>query len=282
MASGEPIAPAVGMVREKMWVERPEGTHLSDARTPGARSPLVRDDETNELLTHARLIPVADDDEDEAGDRTDPPPVFLWDDHDASDSEEPSPLDALVGLLALVGTAYAVATLAPHATRWWNDQAFPALRSAWYMLPGTGRPDSPAVTDEPATVIESASADPSHDVVVRLDEYRAVMSSAEARERLFLALAARLISDEQLRALRGARIEDGEGSPELERAVAALTPEQVGAGITLMLETHPSLAQAGSSAELRKILASSRVDGGYVLSGVARTRGALRLTAREA
>jgi hypothetical protein len=272
------------MVREKMWVERPAGTHLSDARTPGGgHSPLVRDDETNELLTHARLIPVADDDEDEMRDWTDPPPVLLWDDHDdASDSEDLSPLAAVVGLLALVGTAYAVEKLAPHATRWWNDQAFPALRSAWYMLPGTGGADSPAVTDESATVIEPASADPSHDVVVALDEYRAAMSSAEARERLFVALAARLISDEQLRALRGARIEDGEGSPELERAVAALTPEQVGAGLTLMLETHPSLAQAESSAELQTILASSRIDGGYVLSGQAKTKEALRLTAGEA
>jgi hypothetical protein len=282
MASGEPIVPAVEMVREKMWVERPAGTHLSEARTGGGHSPLVRDNETNELLTHAKLIPVADD-EDQDQDQADFPSVFLWDDDDdASDSEEPSPLEALVGLLILVGASYAVANLAPHATRWWNDQAFPALRSAWHRLPGTGRADSPAVTDESATVIESASATPSHDVVVALDEYRAAMSAAEARERLFIALAARLISDEQLRVLRGARIEDEDDSPELERAVAALTPEQVGAGITLMLETHPSLAHGQPLADLQKVLASGRGDDGYVLTRDARIKEALPLTAGEA
>jgi hypothetical protein len=63
-----------GFIREKMWVTRPAGTHLSESqKKPGEYSPLTRDDATNEL-GQVTLDPI---DEDEADSWASPPPV--WD-----------------------------------------------------------------------------------------------------------------------------------------------------------------------------------------------------------
>jgi hypothetical protein len=278
MASEEPAVPAGSMVWETMRVGRPAGTHLSQAGGTGGYSALARDDDTNELRTHATLLPVDDEDEDAAGAYAYWPPTGPLHLDDAAEAEEEySTLGEFLGILVVAGGLYAAGKLAPHVSRWWNDSAFPALRSAWYWLPGTGDGSSSTIRYEPATAIEAAA--PSSDVVVALDQYRTVMSSAEARDRLFVALAARLVSDAQLSVLRGARIEDVDGSPELEQAVAALTPEQVGASMALMLETHPSLAPDDLTADLRRILAGNAVDSGRALSGDAQPEKPLRLSA---
>jgi hypothetical protein len=83
---------------------------------------------------------------------------------------------------------------------------------------------------------------------------------------------ARLFSEEQIRMLRNARIEDF----ELKSTMETLTPEQVGDSIKLMLETNPSLLD-----ELGKILGKSRVDGGYVPLRNEKNKEALRLTDGE-
>lgn len=90
------------------------------------------------------------------------------------------------------------------------------------------------------------------------------MSRAEARERFVAASVARLFSEDQLRVLRNARIEDESDPLEPARAMETLTPQQVGDGIRLMLEANPSWPDEGTLAELGKILGSSRVDSGYV------------------
>jgi hypothetical protein len=89
------------------------------------------------------------------------------------------------------------------------------------------------------------------------------MSSAEAQARYLLALAARAYSDEQMRLVSNAHIEEGEGFMELQRALAELPPQQV-ANILENLEANPSLLNDGTLDELGKILGISRVDGGYV------------------
>ena len=86
------------------------------------------------------------------------------------------------------------------------------MTSTWYKLTGT----------------RSTDPDPSREVVLADAEPDVRMSSTEARERLLAALMGRLSSDEQLRILRSARIEDEDVPPELARAMAALTPEHVG------------------------------------------------------
>ena len=217
-----------------MWVERPEGTHLSRAGTAGGYSSLARDDGTNELETHATLYPVGDD-EDEADPSPEGPPV----------------LQVLAGALLAVGALEAGRRLAPYAKGWWDDLALPsAVTSTWHELTGP----------------RSIDPDPSQEVVLAPAEPDVRMSSAEARERLLAALMDRLSSDEQLRILRSARIEDEDISPELARAMAALTPEHVGTQLQLALEADPSLAHDEAVAELRRIFGGTGFDGELVPS----------------
>jgi hypothetical protein len=231
MAPEDPTATVEPMIRELMWVERPEGTHLSRAGIAGGYSSLARDEVTNELETHATLYPVGDDkDEDEPG---------------PSPAGSPA-LQVLAGVLLAVGAIEAGRRLAPYAKGWWDDLALPsAVTSTWHKLTGTC----------------STNPDSAQEVVLAPAEPDVRMSSAEARERLIAALMDRLSSDEQLRILRNARIEDEDVPPELARAMAALTPEHVGTQLQLALEADPLLAHDEVVAELRRILGGTRFDG---------------------
>ncbi len=89
------------------------------------------------------------------------------------------------------------------------------------------------------------------------------MSSSEARERFISALLARLFSEEQMRVLRNARIENENVPLELS-AMEALTPQQVGDSIKLMLEKHPSLLDEETLTEFWKVLARNQADSEHV------------------
>jgi hypothetical protein len=197
----------------------------------GGYSSLARDDGTNELETHATLYPVGDD-EDEAG-----------------PSPEGPVLQVLAGALLAVGAFEAGRRLAPYAKGWWDDLALPsAVTSTWHKLTGT----------------RSTDPDSSQEVVPAPAEPDVRMSSAEARIRVLAALMDGLSSDEQLRILRSARIEDEDVPPELARAMAAFTPEHVGTQLQLALEGNPSLAHDEAVAEVRRILGDTRFAGELV------------------
>jgi len=228
MAAGEPTASGEDMIRERMWVERPAGTHLGKASDGDGYSPLARDDESNAIDTHVRLHP--DDEADEADDSGGLPDLRT----------------VAIGGLAVVGAVVIVKKLAPPAQRFLRERAMPALRSAWGTLTRTGGDNSEERPDEPATVVVASTA------VVADD--RTAMSAAEARERFAAALIARAFSDEQLNVLRGARIVDGPETVELGRALEELTPEQLESGVRLLLEN-------GSPEELRQLLGFSGPEG---------------------
>lgn len=255
MTPGEPTASTERMIRELMIVERPEGTHLSQASTSDGYSALARDDRTNELTTHARLYPVG---EDETGLQPDPLPVLgLGAEEYESDAlaETPSAMQMLVGALVIVGALEAGRRLAPHAKRWWDELALPtAVTSTWHkVVRARGTDDSPATDESPSP--------PSQEQVVLLAEPDISMSGTEARDRLAAALLARLFSDEQLRILRSARIEDEDGLLQVERALRTFTPEQVEGALKSVLEANPSLVHEDVAAELESILRSGRLDG---------------------
>ncbi|MER7692606.1 hypothetical protein [Streptomyces sp. NPDC097610] len=239
MALEESIASAGEKTRVKMWVEYPAGTRLSKSRTPGGYSSLARDVETNDLETHATLFPA---DEDEAGSIPDPSPVFVYvTDERASDSQDDERL-TLEEIIELLEHLYAIAKwverIAPQARVWWNQQALPVVKSTWGRVARARKDDSRS-----AAVAADAA------VEVPAEEHRVDMSSAEARERLVAALKARLFSDEQLRVLRNARIEDGADSFELSSAMGGLTLEQLRDDIRLMVETYPEVLSGEVSLE---------------------------------
>lgn len=79
------------------------------------------------------------------------------------------------------------------------------------------------------------------------------------------------------RSQRDAKIED-DGLAGMTAAMEALTPQQVGETITLMLEKNPSLLDREPLAEFGTILGGSRADGEYVPLRVERMKEVPRLS----
>jgi hypothetical protein len=239
------------MARENFDVEVPEGTHLAFSRdTDGAyRAHLF--DESNRLVGHAELFEPHGD-----GCEADPGYPYVNVDRAASQDDESDLAEVLAALLVL-GVVVAAQKAAPHLRKWWNDTALPFLKDKRSKLPHSSAPKSKATTPGSAVVVAPAPV-VSDDLFTALDEYRARISSAEARERFVAALAARAFSERQFRLLRNARIEDANGFLELESAMDALTPEQLEDGIRAMLEANPSWPDHETVAELGKLLQGIR------------------------
>jgi hypothetical protein len=248
--------------RENFDVEVPEGTHLGFSRgTDGAYRAHLFDDETNALVGHAELFEPAEGEY--VGSVMDAQPVYINVDNDRSSSQEDkAQLQDVLGALAVLGIIVAAQRAAPHLKRWWNDQALPFLRKSKNRLSKPYRSKSDAAVVESFALMDPAPEASPQDVFTALDEYRASMSSAEARDRFVAALVARLFSERQLRLLRNARIEDEGVALELASAMESLTPQQLGESITLMLEANPSWPDEDTLAELGKLLGGGRADGG--------------------
>ncbi len=225
-----------------MWVEWEDRSDLSKSRKkPGQYSPLTREDGTNRL-GHVTLSDV-DEDEGEGGSVTYTQPVY-----DSYENASQSPAltaeerEELVRLLADLITVGAIVAVraAPHVKRLWNDKAAPALRSAASA--------SASASAELATFVESVSADSPEGVTTALEAYLPSMSSAEAQQRLAVALIAmavsdraKAVSDEQLGILLNARIEDADGAPAGQGSLENLTPEEVERRVQQMLTANPAL-----------------------------------------
>jgi hypothetical protein len=245
------------MVRERMWVERPAGTHLSQSRTPGGFSPLARDDGTNELETHVTLFPDHDEDE-----------------QDLSATVFKVAIGVAVGV---VGTIVSIKA-APHIKSWLND-----LKSKWNRSSENSETDSQSATAEMATLSSAASANFSSEVDVAIEEHTTSMSSTEAQKRLLALLTAAAFIADQMRALTNARIEDDDASLKLENAVEKLTAPQITDSINRMLEANSSLLDEETSAKFVKIFGGGRiVDGQYVPLQNEKIKEVLRLTGGEA
>ncbi|MEV7807426.1 hypothetical protein AB0O28_31215 [Microbispora sp. NPDC088329] len=256
--------------RIRGYYEYPDGLTPGLSKDGGIHQNLY--DDQGRLTDHGTFFP---DDEN----RGDPPPVFVNVTNEyTSDSQATDPLEveALLGALVLLGAIVALKKAEPYVKRWWNDQALPTLKSTWNRLARTRMADSRATTAELSTLAGPAPADSSREVLGELEECRASMSSAEARERFVAALTARLFSEEQIKMLCNARIGDDDGSSELNSTMGMLTPKQIGDGIALMLEANPSLLDEATLTELGRILGRSR-DGGYVPLGNEKIKEALRL-----
>ncbi|MGW1620109.1 hypothetical protein [Streptomyces sp. NPDC002172] len=164
-------------------------------------------------------------------------------------------------ILDFLGRAidHAVVATKPHVERWWEDQALPAIKSRWKKMPRRNRTvetretDSQPAATEASTVIEATVVDSPHEVVAALDGHKANMNSTEARVRLLLALITRAFSEEQVRIVSNAHIEDDDDFAEPQRTVDELTSQQV-ANIIKMLEANPLFFNDETLAELGRIL----------------------------
>ncbi len=254
------------MHKKKMWVEWEDGSDLSKSRKkPGQYSPLTREDGTNRL-SHVTLSDV-DEDEDGGGSVTYTQPVYGSDENGSQSSAlTAEEREELVRLLADLITAGAIVAVraAPHVKRLWNNMAAPALRSARDKTASglaevrqrarqgvrlsIRRGDSDSA--ELATFVESVSADSPEGVTTALEAYLPSMSSAEAQQRLAVALIAmavsdraKAVSDDQLGILLNARIEDADGAPAEQGSLENFTPEEVERRVQQMLTANPALLE---------------------------------------
>jgi hypothetical protein len=255
------------LIREKMWVTRPAGTHLSEShKKPGKFSPLTRDDDTNEL-GQVTLDPV---DEDEADWSAGPQPV--WDygttaNRSAERSEAEEELYSAIAALIVAAIRASAVVAAPYIRQWWDGSALPAMKStlestrtmasstlgsamdsARSKIVKVRRSDRRADAGEMVTFIEAPTSGASIELAALPAEDRARMSSAEAQQRLVAAVMAKTISeraqafsDEQMKILLGAVIEDADDFPPLS-ALERLT-EEIEVGVNRILEANPALLQ---------------------------------------
>lgn len=171
----------------------------------------------------------------------------------------------MLGALAVLVVVVAAKKAAPHLRRWWSGQAIPFLEGWSRGLLKGRRAKGPVVAAQGSTLARAAPTESSQEAAVALEEYRASMSSAEARERFVAALVARLFSEGQLQVLRNSRIEDEASVLELASALETLTPDQLGESLTLILEANPSWPDKEMLAEIGSTLGRhGRGDGEYV------------------
>lgn len=285
------------MATKRFDVEIPDGQHLGFSRdTDGAYRAHLFDDETNGLVGHAELFE-RESEESQAPTveylyMSDSPPAKA---HELTDEEVDEALEALIGL-AVIAAMLAVKA-APHVATWWRDTAMPALKSASGTAMSAVRsanqntvriirsksdaallavrsPRNKSGTPEGGDAVISGKTLPANGseksgsssrLEIAFKDYRARMGSTEARERLVAALVAKAFSDQQLRTLRDANIEDDGDRHGLEAAMKALTPQHLGETISLMLERNPTLLERQSISELRAIFSGSSTSEGMAL-----------------
>jgi hypothetical protein len=144
---------------------------------------------------------------------------------------------------------YGIERLTPHAVRFWEDKARPALRSKLAKV--KAKTKMKKTNGDESGVALPALADACTDVT-SVQEDKVEMTDAEARARYMLALAARAFSDEQMRVLAAANVVDDNSYAELERASAELPAHEAATLIAAL--TSPSLLGEDVLAELRRIL----------------------------
>ena len=266
------------MPRKKMWVDYPDGTHLSQSRQEaGAFSHLVRDDKTNSLTTHATLHPIIDDDTESDLSR-----FLVW----------------VGGVLGGIALGAAAVKVAPHVKAWWEsrllpawkDQALPAMQSRVRNLFRRKRRKQGALQDEtaetpdapalPLTQADAACALFVEQVDALSGESGTPMSQAEVEERLFAILIAAACIAEQIRALSGARIEseDSERVELLSGAIRQLSTQRIADGINRLLESDTALLDEATVDQFMKMFKGARIPGqGYAPIRVEQLQEALRL-----
>jgi hypothetical protein len=160
-------------------------------------------------------------------------------------SPEQEALEQAIAELVVHYLDRGIAKVKPLAGQWWRETARPAIAAQRVrVLERRSRRKG----KKTAGVVEATE-----DLVEAAEATQLYMSSAEAKARYLAALAARAYSDEQMRLVAGARIVDGGGPVELERALSELPSDQVKALIEAMA-TNPSMLGEDTLAALASIL----------------------------
>lgn len=260
------------MPREKMWVDYPDGTHLSQSsQDPGGCRGLARDNATNNLTGHATLYSITDDDEAESGLSR----LLVW---------------VGGGVLGGIVLGAAAVKVTPHVVNWWNERMLPAMQSRVRNLfrrkrrkQGTLQDETAETTDAPAlplTPMDAACAVFVEQVDALSGESGTPMSQAEAEGHLFAILVMAANIAERLRALSDARLEseDSERVELLSGAIRQLSTQRIADGINRLLESDTALLDEATVDQFMKVFKGARIPGqGYAPIRVEQLQEALRL-----
>jgi hypothetical protein len=212
------------MPRRRMWVEWDDDAELSKSqKNPGAYSPLTRDGDGK--LGHVTLDDVDEYEESLDDGRT------RGLDADAT-NEQRSRFEDVATLAEILAPLLAAAK--PHVARWWKDQARPTIKSTSDSARSRfarRRNASPLTSGNEADKPVDADSEDGH----------LSMSTDEAKQRLLAALVARAFSDEQVRLLGRARIEDAEGPLGFKSLMEQFTPQEIEGHVSLLMEANPAL-----------------------------------------
>ncbi len=235
-------------------ITHPEGTHLGFSRDGAGFSPNLFSDKTNKLVGQITLLPVLPDDGNTSV--------------DVGDLDWRKSLIIGVAVVAIATTATVLVVANRNRIRaWWQGKVIPLLAR------------STRQENEQIVVSEATPEQFEETVDLALADYRANMSSAEAKQRLVALLVAAAFVAEQIRLLGTARIEDSGLSPELDHTMAKLSNVQVTQMIDQMLQSDPSLLDEATSVEFMRLFGGGVVTAGrYVPLREDGIREALRLT----
>lgn len=270
------------MAKKRFDVEVPDGQHLGISRdTNGAYRAHLFDDETNDLVGHAELFEPPEDDS------SSPDIEYVYVSSLGAADEPPHQLSAeeLAEFVNLVMTAAVAA--APHIRRWWTDTVVPTFKAAcagrriFTRVPHRREDHGPSRARGTASMVGPAPVQSNSELSVAFHDDRIRMSSVEARERFVAALLAREFSDAQMKILQHSQIEEEEGLVELERAIGALTPQDVVQTLEGILERKPSLLDHLTLTELGAIRGGGRAEGAYVPVKIEQFRAAPRTMDRH-
>ena len=223
-------------MKEKMWVHRDDDTELSNSKQePGHKSPLTRDGNKN--LGQVTLSEI-DEDDSQSG----------FDEYGPNDPEEEARLERarMAQNVAIAEAILEIAILvAPHLRRWWTNDAYPAIKSARKMLQ-MRRAEKRRARRASRDIGLISSEDDDNDVnssselVFATGHKMQSMTRDEAQRLLKLAVLARMFSDEQLKTVLNARIEEGDGRVELNNTTLSELQE-LELSVSQLLERNPSL-----------------------------------------
>jgi hypothetical protein len=274
------------VARKRLDVEVPDGQHLGWSRdTDGAYRAHLFDDETGNLVGHAELFEPEEDYE-----FTYEPPYDYSPLEDServssarmSEQERDEALEALGALIAI--GIYAAVEFTPHIKRWWRSKALPAVEATWEKIRPerlvSRRPDKCEVQQEPTVVVSPSPERNSIELRAAYEDFRADMSSEEARQRLVAALLAKSFHEEQMRMLSSARIY-GEFSTEVANVIKRTKPEQVADAVNMMLERQPSMTHPENLQVLNEVLQNGRKEGVLAPLRNKHVKKVLRLTAKD-
>lgn len=227
------------MPRRVMVVEYEDGADLSQShKRPGGYSPLTRNGDRK-----LGQVILEDPDWDELRRMVGGPRSYADDINRRASAAGLTPGGQIIVDVCSPLIYAGVDALGKRAERWCYERACPAIESAmvstWNMLTNARKPRRPAPDNEVVRLVDAASESSSTVVDAAPVEGNLRMRRDQAQQRLRAALLAKTFSDEQMRLVRNARIEDGDGSLGLQSAREQSTPKEVEGHLKELLEVQP-------------------------------------------